>query len=110
MPLSRAVSSSAISCSLAATRYAGCSVATASCSTVTGVSTTSSSASSAAPSSESSSSGAVATSMPRSRSVGNSAGMSSVISVFYFHRILGCQVFVGWPISGPRNLEHTKRF
>ncbi len=36
--------------------------------------------------------------------------MSSVISVFYFHRILGCQVFVGWPFSGPRNLEHTKRF
>ena len=48
MPLSRSVSSSAIPCSLAATRYAGCSVADASASTVTGVSTTSSSASSTA--------------------------------------------------------------
>jgi len=36
--------------------------------------------------------------------------MSSVISVVYFHRILGYQVFVGWPFAGPRNLEHTKRF
>ena len=34
---------------------------------------------------------------------------SSVI-VWLFHRLSGLDYFAGWPISGPRNLEHTKRF
>src|SRR5215212_2455692 len=98
-------------------------MAAASASTVTGVSTTRSNASSTAPSSASASSGGSATSMPRSRSVTSpltpfagcarpsSAGWeNSSVMIRLFHRLSGFGLIAGRLVSGPRNLQHTKRF
>jgi len=109
MPLSREVSSSAINCSLAATRYAGCLGRRGQLVDRDWCVHHQQQRLEHRAKFESSSSGAVATSMPRSRSVGISVEISSLIAVYFF-RLGGCQVFVVWPFSGPRNLEHTKRF
>ena len=51
----------------------------------------------------------VASRRSRSAVVATGSENSSVI-VWLFHRLSGFDFVAGWPISGPRNLEHTKRF